>query len=382
MFRSSLAILSILISMPLFAGGMDSGGGELLKSSINPWYIENTEKVTYCIEVNSQWFDYDADKLDGFFRAAVDYWKNEFRPFLANFIVASQEFVRIDCNKAPDVKVQFGIVHPEQAVALSQPTEYVAAAIRTEYDEVNLRGKGFIYISPDRGPLRYKGEQYQDGVWSFGEGGRLYRVLLHELGHVFGLQHEGEFYQLMSAGYPEHLVEMENRPGTETGLGDQKEYFRFDMEATRAYCGKQVADHSRRFLGITKECVRVVFFSDRFEILEKNQTGPWDEVGTGTYRNIGEPEKSNGRTVWLYLTPQQVVIPYPLGIGYSHLNGPEGFNTVAWGEYVAKNGIRRQVGVELKPNDFVISGIDDEGQWDPFAFTMPETTDWKLRRLP
>ena len=44
------------LQSPLVAGEWNSGGGEFLADSLNPWFIQNTKIVTYCIEIDDNAF--------------------------------------------------------------------------------------------------------------------------------------------------------------------------------------------------------------------------------------------------------------------------------------------------------------------------------------
>lgn len=49
-----LAVVGVL-SLDVYAG-MDSGGGKIVKDSNNPWFVNNTSQVNYCIERDSSTF--------------------------------------------------------------------------------------------------------------------------------------------------------------------------------------------------------------------------------------------------------------------------------------------------------------------------------------
>jgi hypothetical protein len=61
--------------------------------------------------------------------------------------------------------------------------------MRTSYDRKNLHGKGYIYATPTQGPHKYGGTPLSYDPWTVGNGSFFFMTMLHELGHVFGLQH-------------------------------------------------------------------------------------------------------------------------------------------------------------------------------------------------
>ncbi len=70
---------------------------------------------------------------------------------------------------------------------------FVAFSQRLEdsYDRARLKGKGFIYIAPDHGENAFQVSAAVPEAWTKGGTYRLRNVLIHELGHVFGLSHSG-----------------------------------------------------------------------------------------------------------------------------------------------------------------------------------------------
>lgn len=158
-------------------------------------------------------------------RAAFTYWRREFQaatyPGVTSGLpnmdpalsIAQQTFVEATCSddleqaqQQADIVFQLGALTAEQRAFLPDPTRHIAIATRTEFDRVKLRGKGFVYVSADSGPLRYAGETLADGAWSVGYGELLERVLIHELGHVFGLVHQGASVDVMAQDFPAFML--------------------------------------------------------------------------------------------------------------------------------------------------------------------------------
>ena len=202
----------LLMSSKLFAGGWSSGGGELLKDSVNPWFLNNVSDIKYCIIIDETNFGTSKEVASTQIKEALQYWKvqskNAILSKLPNFgqlQIASQSFSETNCNNNPDIKFQFGVLTNKQKDYLKYPSQFGAVSVRTEYDEVNLRGKGFIYVSPSFGPLAYNNKGMLKNAWAVDNGNLLFLTLVHELGHIYGLRHMGSYGELMSEGFVESL---------------------------------------------------------------------------------------------------------------------------------------------------------------------------------
>jgi hypothetical protein len=208
------AVASLFICSTSFAdGGMTGGGGGLVRDRNNPWFLQNTSVAKYCVEVSTDQFSAKADLIQKSIDGAIRYWSEEYAsaaiPVFDTRIepvrIATQDFRKVGCGDSPDIVFQFGVMHPGQEKDIPHSEEFAGATIRTKYDPVNMKGAGYIYISPDRGPWRFKGapKDIQD-FWSYSEGGLLFNVLVHEMGHVFGLQHTHQ--SVMSERYIEKIM--------------------------------------------------------------------------------------------------------------------------------------------------------------------------------
>jgi hypothetical protein len=219
MFFQSLSLLFVLTNTTAFAGGWGSSGGELLGDTQNPWWVKNTKTVNYCVEIDQEGISASPEKIRLLIQKAIGLWKTEFSrnidfvengPALSKQFsylgVGIQEFKEVPCSKDVDLRLQFGYrtLSLNQRLHIHHPEKYVGMTVRTSYDEVTLRGKGFILIGSDRGPKRFRGETIGENPWSTDTA--LFLVLVHELGHVFGVPHVGSEYSLMSEQGPEIYV--------------------------------------------------------------------------------------------------------------------------------------------------------------------------------
>ncbi|MGZ3772754.1 MAG: hypothetical protein ACXVCY_15795 [Pseudobdellovibrionaceae bacterium] len=212
--KTVLPILMMILMMAraASAGGWTSGGGENIRDERNPWWLQNTKEVTYCIKVDEQNFGQPKSLLQDKIKFALNFWKKQLRTVTwtqidrdQNVLVGTQNFTETACQEGTDLVFQFGVLDGEQIRYLSDPTKFIGVSVRTSYDAVNLKGKGFIYISPESGPLKFNKTGLMQKPWSFGDGVLLTPALIHELGHVFGIPHHRDVH-LMAEDFLESIL--------------------------------------------------------------------------------------------------------------------------------------------------------------------------------
>ena len=294
-------VLAMLIcSSVSYAGNSSSGGGEVYGDVLNPWFLENTVNVSYCIEVDSANFGAPTVALDSIVETAINQWKSAFANARANetvdkgiepcgmIRVATQNFSKEDCTPSTMVRFQFGVLTNEQrSEFLPNPTQVIAETIRSSYDKANLRGNGFIYIAPDSGPLRPTGLKMAKHPWSVMDGLVLKRVLLHELGHLFGLSHSGNAYSLMGQDQPEYIVQQstieslsKQPPGAIEKALNQIGIFGFEFPFEQEFCLSDSTiilgdQEQNKFFGFPEgsRCHKFIFSRESFEVYSSNGTG-------------------------------------------------------------------------------------------------------------
>lgn len=301
--KSIIAILSFLTLAPPSLGAWASGGGEILGNSLNPWFLANTPVVDACLEIDEANFGVDRETADRVVRSALDYWKTEFRaalPGSAEVQVATQTFRFGPCTDETALRIQLGVLSEGQRAEFrrfdKRPQDFVGITVRTEYDELNRRGKGFIYISPESGPERFALPNALLHPWSLRENpewarkfGLFHKVLVHELGHVFGVGHRPQpfnqnfgWYSVMDERMPEQIV-------------IRAPEFAWDMDwipgffSERAYFGLEIYKPQaglRSLFGVTgrPEWLRLVYGSEQTEVLFE---GPeHEEVRAGSISHL------------------------------------------------------------------------------------------------
>lgn len=156
-----------LQAVPAWAG-WSSGGGELFRDQNNPWFVKNTTQVSVCVEIDENNFGLTRQEATAQLQDVIQYWKKQLSSVRGqNYVgIATQDFKFGDCTEITDLKVQFGTLEKKQEEFLGVPQKYVSAAVRTSYDTVNMKGKGFIYVSPQEGPLRMQmGRDSMEHPW-------------------------------------------------------------------------------------------------------------------------------------------------------------------------------------------------------------------------
>lgn len=202
LLAASALILFKTISVPA-AGGWTSGGGELIRDQHNPWFIQNTTQVNYCIQINEKEFGLSRSFVSSQVARTIRFWKNQLKELqvsnMGAFAIAigGQNFSEVDCEASHDIAFQFGVLSAEQTSRLGDISKTIALSVRTDYDLKKLKSKGFVYFAKDN--------HFVGKPWSSDKGVRLLPVLVHEIGHIFGIQHR-EDVDFMSDNYPESVL--------------------------------------------------------------------------------------------------------------------------------------------------------------------------------
>jgi hypothetical protein len=383
-------------SATTYAGTTSSGGAEFIGDGHNPWFIENTTTVSYCIIHDPAVFHLPAsagqDFLGSKIRNALAFWKREFDSTVAprdilgpqppSFKVATQEFVETECGPATDIRFQFGVLSEDQIEILGDPQKYLAAYARTSYDQANLRGAGFIYLSADSGPLAPADENIAKMPWALGNGGLIEKAIAHELGHVFGLGHEARFGtsyhdQVMGEDYLQWMMHPFN---AEMDAWDGTEYFRFfsygSGGGTRfAYNNRIPGDFSRlaAYFG-WNEPVDFVYFdfssAPLLKVLARPAKGDIDgqPVELGTARMSLLPDISDTRSTQILWVSQEQRL-FECDQVVCGIEGPATMQEEWRGTFTSASGTTtRQLMLQRSPDasylygKYKVGGVGDDGR--------------------
>ncbi len=196
-FTPFLLFVSLFVAGSSHAGWISSGG-EIYQDETNPWFLSNVGEVKYCVTTGAS-FSVPKDQVSALVKSSIDYWKGEFSRALlgmtkGEFVLGTQTFTEVDCASSGsiDIRFQFGFetLSNDQKTFLQDPLKYIGVAVRTDYDTVQMRGKGFVFVASDTGANTYHNAgNLVTNAWQYPH--LLQYVLLHEIGHIFGLQHAG-----------------------------------------------------------------------------------------------------------------------------------------------------------------------------------------------
>ena len=313
-----ILILTSIVLMPInvFAGTISGGGGKLIKFSQNPWFLENTKIVKICVKKYSGFGDVSEARLMQLIEQSLSEWKKAFsfakddyykagelEPY-GELRVATQKFV-YDCA-GPDIEFAFGGLTDKQKKSFPAFKDYVGAAVLTNYDLKQMSGTGFVYIAAMSGEFSPSTKHKHPDAWKVDNNRFLKYVLLHEIGHIFGIPHDFTENEVSGAGLmqprtPEWLINPLYVNATINGEIDWSEdayenaynplsIFKPSIKTEYVTCGgdNEMVYHKELFaLDKTTKCTKVVIrrietpynIDETIQFFEspKGENGPWYE---------------------------------------------------------------------------------------------------------
>lgn len=355
--------------------------GELQADAHNPWFFNNTREVSYCIEIDEQNFGATSPAIREQITRALQFWNTEFSkvslpslPTFGGVQIASQNFQEAPCSETTDVRFQFGTLDEKQTAFLGKPQDIAAITIRTDYSTKDLRGKGFLYFSPAHGPLAYKADGYLQNTWSRENNELLYRALVHELGHVFGLSHMGSYGELMSEGYIESLLNQSIAMEGKLRLRGLNFFTLVKTSPTICPDATLLKDWRQFFgLGANDKCVQFRFVHDPGnELFAPSQLEIWASSHIAQVKQrVSVAELTVNRFSPIYLNlidlpaEQEVFVKQELQEAGLGVFGVPMMGLTKRGNFIFEDGkIKRHINVRFDQGSsaFYIDGVSSEGE--------------------
>jgi hypothetical protein len=386
LFCSSLGVLFFSLTScgpksslpsPISHGDWISSGGENVKDGNNPWWLKNTKKIKYCIELDPKTFSASLERVTATVDKAFAYWKEEIprKPFLFNDIFGLQKMVneigvgteedeRTLCDGSEDLRLKFGYgtLTGEERAYVKDPARYIALAVRTQYDEENLKGKGFIFVGSDIGEKRFGLGTQAEKVWE--KGLPLFTAVAHELGHVYGIPHTGDRYSLMGANLLELITSNAFAPGF-SAMEDTSSLSYFFVPPTHwGGCpGLEPFKKSvKEFFETAEETKCLEFlFNERSKsatILGAAEEASKKKTIVGRLEALNlELYTSLSAGVIAFLTPKQKVFPWAIsGFPFDLKFGPVYFAGMGGGKLILANGTEKAIQAHVTTSGLQISG--------------------------
>lgn len=381
MFKYLLLAIVVLLMKPVALlaseGGWSSGGGGFLRDTINPWFLNNISEVKYCITINPENFGLSEQDAEKQINKALEFWRSEFSLAvtptyrkLGPLQVAQQKFTKTDCGSDTDLVFQLGEFSANQQKDLERPQDYAAAAIRTGYSNKTLRGRGFIYVAPIKGALSLQKHGISSDIWSTENGQFLFLTLVHELGHVFGLQHSGTFGDLMAEGFVEVLLQQRRAMS-------ENDYRYFSLpKVSKAVCpGEQVLTSWQKFFEVAKsfKCFQFEFDHDDrsqlfgttlLKVLSASSESSKFSIATEVALHVTRFHPISYNLIWLP-TGQEVFAKDEILLkNFPSVLGATQLKIIKQGQVTSKSKNLKTLRVEFEQghHDFSLVGVTSNGE--------------------
>ena len=179
---------SLCLFTPIAQANWVSDGGEVGGNANNPWFISNTNYINYCIEMDEDSFSISKSDAEKLIKKSIEFWKldlshAEYNRNVPQVRQGTQTFVHkqelcsseveltadacevgdsllANSDETINLVFRFGALSDRHMDKLDEleldPRKHIGFSMRTSYCNTSMRGKGFIYISPDQGDQSYE----------------------------------------------------------------------------------------------------------------------------------------------------------------------------------------------------------------------------------
>ncbi len=196
MRKLGLSIGLLAISGFGYSGHSSGSGGDRLEiSQSSAWFLSDMRKdrtISYCMDVDEN-FGLSLHRIRDAVESSILKWTTYLQAKGVNnenYAPLTSQFTLVEsCNKDVDLTLYFGTLNERTLPLVDRYYQPVGLAYKERYDYKQLWSKGFIWFAGNkRYPLKQGSEDasaFPD--WSIPDA--LHAVILHELGHVFGVPH-------------------------------------------------------------------------------------------------------------------------------------------------------------------------------------------------
>jgi hypothetical protein len=382
--------------------GWVSSGGELFEDSQNPWWLQNTPEVRFCVKVDKEAISATEDMIQLGFERAIGYWQSEFEELrrVAQVLnqsplhveIATQKFTRVGCDENPDLRILagFGSLSPTEAKFIGDTGRIIATSVRTNYDKVTLKGKGFVFLGSDLG--KYKIRQAASAKpWR--KPTLVKYAFVHELGHIFGIPHVGDG-GLMAEGFLDETFSknwMDAAPLPIERMDNDGTHaipFLTPYESIQIMCGlsenfdKSLCEKYFELLPEHSAGLNFLWTPGEMEIKVTSLGGI---IRAGTPLPVADAPVGNikitklgvetAELVKVHLPAEQTVFPWPDKEHpvLEYLAGPSRFIPIGSGEFTGVSGVKKSIYFEFCRREHRL--------WDLYSHRLFGVVDGVIREL-
>lgn len=180
----------------LVANGQERGNGTDYRSleDRSAWFVDSNRTFTYCVKVDPA-FGVSNEKSLATVADSLQAWADYHAERSWHKTLSTKSRFESSCSDATDLVFLLGTKLPKGEAS----DQHVGLAVKKAYDKKAGWGQGYVWIAAE-GSVPAEGEDGPYPNWQ--EVDSLKAVLLHEIGHVYGVDHvEGTIMRANASQY-------------------------------------------------------------------------------------------------------------------------------------------------------------------------------------